>query len=152
VQCQGWVDGAAPETFRLVEGWARWRHRNTVAFIKDLDHYLCTPCHDELAAKSFHQPQPRLFHIGSDGALEPPAQSWCMDCACPVECVSEETYILLRGWHSPGKRVTNVKRKSSLQTNSLAYVTVMGRYLCRECFKRKKAGIPVGQMTLFGDA
>ena len=148
--CHGWVDSTSPETFRLVQGWARWRHRNTIAFIQDLDTYLCTTCHDELAKPSLTYKQPRLFTIASDGAIDPPASGNCQDCGIPLWATNEETYLLLRGWLRAAKLRLNTT-SHGIRNNTLAYVTVLGPYMCRECFKRKKAGIPVGQMTLWAD-
>lgn len=147
--CQTFVDSVSPETFRLVEGWSRWRTRhNNVAFVRDLDTYLCHTCQDEWANTGFNESQSRLFYVGNDGALEPPAKGECQDCGIPVACVSLETYLLLRGWLRTKQKPTNRHSHDSSQ-NNLHHVVVIGRYLCRECFKRKKAGIPVGQMTLW---
>ena len=148
-QCHGWVNSVSPQTFKLVEGWVRWRHRNTVAFLTDLDAYLCAECFDGYGKSEGRQPQ--LFDVGCDGALTPPATASCQHCDTAVWPTRDDCYLLLRGWVRSAKLVTNTRGSSVHQNNSLTHVVVMGVYLCRECFKRKKARIHPGQLSMFGE-
>lgn len=146
--CHCWVDSRSPYTFKLVQGWRRWKVHGSIAFMEDLDTYLCQDCHDELARPSLVNKQPRLFHIASDGAIDPYPSGECQDCGLALWATHEHTYLLLRGWLQCAYKRTNTTSQGSRQ-NSIAYVTVMGRMMCSECVKRKKLGIPVGQQTLW---